>query len=216
MVSLFPSGLTSILPKDALWILVARESERVWLVATKFTTDTDDFLCRTYRSRFESLRDLHPDTLGSHILLLVYSDLGNKIRRPGSLNGTTHATATPPLTRSFHPSLPTPVSGTRARLTKGLQHTAPLLYHAQLNTLRRHFIPDLIARVSDLCGPKIATLTPRRNTPTLSHWTCPTSARTSTVLAIPPQISQSDTEPVKGCHFNVIFRTWSALSARRQ
>lgn len=139
------------------------------------------------------------DTLGSHILLLVYSDLGNKIRRPGSLNGTTHATATPPLTRSFHPSLPTPVSGTRARLTKGLQHTAPLLYHAQLNTLRRHFIPDLIARVSDLCGPKIATLTPRRNTPTLSHWTCPTSA-----------------QPVKGCHFNVIFRTWSALSARRQ
>jgi hypothetical protein len=50
MVSLFSLRLTLLLPKDVLWILVAWESECVWLrrcVATKITTDTDDFICRT-------------------------------------------------------------------------------------------------------------------------------------------------------------------------
>ena len=38
MVSFISFALTLLLPKDALWILVVRESERVRLVETKHTT----------------------------------------------------------------------------------------------------------------------------------------------------------------------------------
>ena len=75
-------------------------------------------------------------------------------------------------------SPPTPALHARARLTTVFQPMAPLPHHAQLNKLRRHFAPQSHTSRFKSISSWSCHLT-RRNAPALSHWTCPTSARSS-------------------------------------
>ena len=80
-----------------------------------------------------------------------------------------HLSTTSPPTAALH---------TRRYLTAVFQPTAPLPHHAQPNKLHSHFAPRSHAsRFKSISGRK-CNLTPR-NAPALSHWTCPTSACSS-------------------------------------
>ena len=75
-------------------------------------------------------------------------------------------------------SPPTPALHTRECLTTVFQPMAPMPHHAQLNKRCKHFAPQsYISRFKSISSRK-CNLTPR-NAPALSHWTCPTSACSS-------------------------------------
>ena len=73
---------------------------------------------------------------------------------------------------------PTPVLHTRGCLTTVFQPMAPMPHHAQLNKRRIHLHPRLHTSRFKSTSSRNCRLTPQ-NAPALSHWTGPTSARSS-------------------------------------
>ena len=73
---------------------------------------------------------------------------------------------------------PTPVLHTRACLTTVFRPMAPMPHHAQLNKRRIHLPPRSHTSRFKSSSSRNCSLTPQ-NAPALSHWTCPTSARSS-------------------------------------
>ena len=73
---------------------------------------------------------------------------------------------------------PTPVLHTRACLTTVFRPMAPMPHHAQLNKRRIHLPPRSHTSRFKSTSSRNCSLTPR-NAPALSHWTCPTSTRSS-------------------------------------
>ena len=80
-------------------------------------------------------------------------------------------------------SPPTPALHTRECLTTVFQPMAPMLHHAQLNKLRRHFAPRSHGSRFKSISSRNCDLTPR-NAPALSHWTCPTFAHSSSPFLV--------------------------------
>ena len=73
---------------------------------------------------------------------------------------------------------PPPLYQPRRCILEHAQQMAPLPHHAQLNKLCRHFAPRSNTSRFKSISSRNCDLTPR-NAPALSHWTCPTSACSS-------------------------------------